>query len=428
MFLTQDTGAILGPISKIFGMLMNAIYEGLCNIGVGNIGLAILIFTLITRIILLPATIKQQKSAKLTAIIQPEINAIRKKYEGKTDQASMMNQQQEIKAVYEKYGTSMTGGCLQLVIQMPIIIALYRVIMNIPAYVVRIKQHFDIIVEEIGGLDAVSVIKDFAENNNLQKIVPSLFANDFSAKNIVDQKNIIVDFLYKLNPKQFEDLIINSNLFPNANLEVISENIAEINEANSFCGLNLVTAPSAYGLRFSPYLLIPVFAFVSQYISSLYMQKANKTKLTDENDQMQQTMKTMNIMFPVMSAFFCYSLATGIGVYWIASAVFMTLTQVFINAHLNKIDLDVLVAQNIEKANKKREKKGLPPIDPKKTANTFKMMEEKVEKTEQERNVVLENQQEKQEQAEKFYFENEDKDSLFAKANMVSKYNEKNKK
>ena len=425
MFLTQDTGAILGPISKIFGLLMNFIYESLSKIGLGNIGLAIIVFTLITRLILLPTTIKQQKSAKLTAIIQPEINAIRKKYEGKTDQASMMMQQQEIKAVYEKYGTSMTGGCLQLLIQMPIIIALYRVIMNIPAYVVRIKQYFEIIVSEIGGLNSISIIKKFAEENNLTKLVPNLFNTELSSKTAMAQENLIIDFLYRLNPTQFNDLM---NLFENANKEVINENLHNINTINSFCGLNLATAPSIYGFSFSGYMFIPVLAFLSQYISSLYMQKANKTKLTDENDQMQQTMKTMNIMFPVMSAVFCWQFATGVGIYWIASAVFMTLTQIFINMHLNKIDLDVLIAQNIEKANKKRAKKGLAPIDPKKTANTFKMMEEKVEKKEQERNTVLENQQDKLVEADKFYFENENKDSLFAKANMVSKYNEKNKK
>ena len=86
---------------------------------------------------MLPLTIKQQKSSKLMAVMQPEIQAIQKKYKGKeNDQKAMMMMQTETKAVYEKYGTSMTGGCLPLLIQMPIIFALYRVIYNIPAYVI----------------------------------------------------------------------------------------------------------------------------------------------------------------------------------------------------------------------------------------------------------------------------------------------------
>ena len=138
LFLTAHDG-LLGPISTLFGYLMNGIYIALDKFGLGNIGVAIIIFTLITRLLLYPSTVRQQKSSKLMAIIQPEIKAIQAKYEGRQDQQSMMAQQAEIKAVYEKYGTSMTGSCVQLLIQMPIIFALYRVIMNVPAYVPAIK-------------------------------------------------------------------------------------------------------------------------------------------------------------------------------------------------------------------------------------------------------------------------------------------------
>ena len=89
---------------------------------------------------MIPLTIKQQKFSKMSAVMQPEIQKIQKKYEGKKDQASMMKQQEEIQLVYEKYGTSMSGGCLPLLIQMPILFALYPVIQNIPTYVRGVRE------------------------------------------------------------------------------------------------------------------------------------------------------------------------------------------------------------------------------------------------------------------------------------------------
>ena len=97
-------------------------------------------FTFIVKLLMVPLTVRQQKFTKLSSLMNPEIQAIQKKYKGKKDQETMMKMQEETKAVYEKYGTSPTGGCLQLVIQMPIIFALYRVISNIPAYVNEVKK------------------------------------------------------------------------------------------------------------------------------------------------------------------------------------------------------------------------------------------------------------------------------------------------
>ena len=122
-----------GPVADILGWIMELLFRFTGMFGIMNIGLCIILFTLVIKLVLFPLTIKQQKSSKLMAVMQPEINAIQQKYKGKTDQQSMMLQQQEMKAVYEKYGTSMTGGCVQLLIQMPILFALYRVIINIPA-------------------------------------------------------------------------------------------------------------------------------------------------------------------------------------------------------------------------------------------------------------------------------------------------------
>lgn len=427
LFLTAHDG-LLGPISTLFGYLMNGIYIALDKFGLGNIGVAIIIFTLITRLLLYPSTVKQQKSSKLMAIIQPEIKAIQAKYEGKQDQQSMMAQQAEIKAVYEKYGTSMTGNCVQLLIQMPIIFALYRVIMNVPAYVPAIKEKFmDIVNTLLTDSNAISKLIKFHQENGLDKVI-NLEKQLHNFEGTAEaQKNFIIDFLYKLNPAQFSKLISD---FSAEIQSLVTPKYELIEQANSFCGLNLSTAPSAVGFA-SPYILVPILAALSQYLSIWLMQKQNKSKLNteNENDTMQQTMNSMNIMMPIMSAVFCWGFATGIGIYWIATSVFMVITQVIVNKQLENLDMDKMIKENIEKANKKRAKKGLPPINEAQAANNIKKMEENMERKEKAREELVNSQKELVEKADKYYFEKEaNPDSLFAKANMVQKYNEKNNK
>ena len=116
-------GGILGPFATVLGIIMDWLFKLTSVFGIQNIGLCIILFTLVTKLLMFPLTLKQQKSSKLMSVMQPELNAIQAKYKGKTDQESMMKQNVEIQALYEKYGTSMTGGCLQLIIQMPILFA-----------------------------------------------------------------------------------------------------------------------------------------------------------------------------------------------------------------------------------------------------------------------------------------------------------------
>ena len=428
LFLTAQ-GGLLGPIATLFGYLMNGIYLVLDKFGIGNIGIAIIIFTLITRILLYPFTVRQQKSSRLMAIIQPEIRLIQEKYEGKKDQQSMLAQQAEIKAVYEKYGTSMTGSCVQLLIQMPIIFALYRVIINVPAYVPAIKEKFINIVDAMGGVNAIETLTKFFNDNsaNIKNITLNQIHNFGLDGNytIEQQKDFIIDFLYKLNPTQMQELITK---FPVEAQNVITKDLEIINNANTFLGLNLSTAPSVNGFTLSPYLLIPILAGLTQYLSIKIMQSQTQVKSNNEEDPSQQMMNSMNLMMPIMSAVFCWGFATGIGIYWIATSVFMVITQLIVNAQLKNLDIDEMIKKNLEKANKKRAKKGLPPINEEKAANNIKKMEENAERKEKEREEKLNSQKLHIEEAEKYYFDGENKDSLFAKANMVQKYNEKNNK
>ncbi len=145
MLLTQNSTPIFKYIVWLLGLIMNAIFELLNMFGIPNIGLSIILFTIVIYLLLMPLTIKQQKFSKLSAKMNPEIVAIQNKYKGKQDNESVVAMNAETKQVYAKYGVSPSGSCLQLLIQMPILFALYRVISSMPAYVTRIGEAFGVL-------------------------------------------------------------------------------------------------------------------------------------------------------------------------------------------------------------------------------------------------------------------------------------------
>lgn len=196
--LLTKTGGILGPIADILGWIMDLLFRFTSAFGILNIGLCIILFTLVTKVLMIPLTIKQQKSSKLMAVMQPEITAIQKKYKGKeNDQKYAMMMQTEIKAVYEKYGTSMTGGCLPLLIQMPIIFALYRVIYNIPAYVQSVRVYYEAVVSKLpSGYEASQAFTDLAQAHKM-------VGERFDYTNV----NTVIDLLYKLTGQQWDSLV-----------------------------------------------------------------------------------------------------------------------------------------------------------------------------------------------------------------------------
>ena len=132
----------MNPIEKLMGFIMNGIYECLYFIGVKDVGwnivLSTVFFTILIYMLLLPMTIKQQKFSRISAVMNPEIQKIQEKYKGKTDQASMMKMQEETKAVYKKYGSSPSSGCLGSLIQLPFLFALWPVMRNVSEHVGRI--------------------------------------------------------------------------------------------------------------------------------------------------------------------------------------------------------------------------------------------------------------------------------------------------
>ncbi|SEA82277.1 YidC/Oxa1 family membrane protein insertase [Oribacterium sp. KHPX15] len=432
VLLTKNTsslpilGSIWNVIVEILGMIMNVIYNTLESLGIGNIGLSIIIFTIVMRIILFPTSFRQQKSSRMMQLMQPEMKAIQEKYKNKTDNASMMAQQAEMKALYEKYGTSMTGGCLPLLLQMPVIFALYRIIMNIPAYVPSVYKIYSNVLNAIGGDSAAQKLVEFGNNNNLTAILKQLHnlgIEENASYSSEQVSNFIVDFLYKLNPTQWSNL---ASVFPDAS-QVIEKASADAERINNFLGINLSTAPSSMGLVPNVYWIIPILAGVFQYLSTKLMSSSNKA-LADGNDQSAQMMKSMNLTMPLMSVWFCFSFASGIGLYWCASSGVMIIQQLLLNNYFSKISDKEMIEKQIAAANAKRAKKGLAPIDEKSVENRILAAKDKAETSENNRLEVIAKQNYKTKESTDYYNKNAKPGSLASKANMVQLYNEKNEK
>jgi YidC/Oxa1 family membrane protein insertase len=341
VFLTQS-GGVLGPIATLLGWILNAIYEFLSLFGIENVAIVIILFTFITRGLMIPLTLKQQKFTKLSAKMNPEIAKIQSKYKGKKDELSMRNQQLETQAVYQKYGASPTAGCLPMLIQLPIMFALYKVIYNIPAYVNDIRTIYNNIAVSIMRTNGyVDIMTKYADANHVRVV----------AENGALSVNNIIDILSKFSKPEWTDLLTK---FPDA-ANSISANSDKILQINRFIGgLNIIDNP---GYKF-PGILIPILAAALQYVQTKQISVNNPT---DKDNPMAASMKSMNVVMPIMSGIFCFTFQTGIGLYWIAGSVFAIIQQSIINKYMEKVDVETLIEKNVMKANKRKARKGIDP-------------------------------------------------------------------
>ena len=350
--LTAADWPIVGQLCWLLGKVMNFIYLMLTDtFGLQNgvVGLSIIIYTIIVYTCMLPMTVNQQRTSKMSSKMNPEIQQIQKKYKNKKDQASMMKQQEEIQQVYDKYGTSMMGGCLPLLIQMPFLFALYPVIYNIEAYVPAIKTASD-------------SVQRFLTIPNLKEAPIHMIKNSGG---------------YSI---------------PAAAI--------------------IVTA-----------ILLPVLSGATQMLNIRLNQAVSGQQL-DKDNPMAGTMKTMNTTMPLLSVFMVFTLPTGIGLYWIVSAVVRTVQQIVINRYLTKISVEDLIEKNKEKAKQKAKKRGerAERINEMAQTNAKTMKDSAKRKT----NPVSEKEREAKVERAKQNARNAKPGSLADKANMVDRFNKNN--
>lgn len=432
ILLTAYPGSILGPIAKLLGMLMDWIYSGISDITGGRVEsvvLSIVIITIIIYMCLLPLTIKQQKFSKLSQKMQPEMQAIQAKYKDKKDQASMMAMQEETQLLYQKYGISPMGSCVQMLIQMPILFALYRVFYNIPAYLSGVKGSFTGLVDSIQQTSGYQdTLVSLMEKYNV--VTSSGLNASNAASKLADASgdtlsNYIIDILYKL-PSKGWDALMDGKFFDGIQ-SVVEKTHDALLHFNYFLGLNIsdtpwyiiksnfTDKPDKWLLFVILALLIPVLSYLTQMINIKLMPQA-----TNGNDQMANQMKMMNLMMPLMSLFICFTVPVGLGIYWICSALVRGIQQFFVNRHIENLDLEAVMAKNEEKAKKKREKMGLSENYIKKAAQI------KTKSIDSKANVSTSAETEEKLAKAAEYKANAKAGSLASKANMVKEFNERN--
>lgn len=466
--LTQNSTPIIGWCATLLGKVMEWLYVFFNFIGIENIGLCIIIFTLIIKIIMFPLTIKQQKFQKLSTLMNPELQEVQKKYKGKRDQESMMKMQEETQAIYQKYGTSPTGSCMQMLIQMPILFSLYYIISNVPAYVPQVKEYYEDVSHNIVSDydyfkymnkaydDFVKTDKEEDKYEFIDNMLDS-FSSSITDKKAIDQlakystvqwnnltdsyKNFgdLAKDLKDVTDEEWDKLLggitnedkkakinnfINDILVSDSQIssidkefdekaEIVVSSEVKVMEINEFGPVNLSQSPSSV-MGFA--ILIPILCFLTQWFSSKMMMKNNKQQM--EENPMGNSMKVMNTVLPLVSAFIAFSVPAGLGLYWVCNGVFQIIQQFTVNAYFKSVDVNDIIKDNVKKVNKKNERKGIDPnrVASLATTNT-KAISNKTKAKSSNKSTDSNNSNKKYKDG-----------SMAAKANMVKEFNDKNRK
>lgn len=360
VFLTTYQGAILGPIARLLGYILQGLYSVLSVVGIENTGICMILFTFIVNALMIPMQIKQQKFAKMSSVMNPELMAIQEKYKNKKDQESQQKMSLETQAVYQKYGVSPVSGCLPMLITLPILFALYRVIYNIPAYVPQVYDIYDglaKVLQEAGVTVSQLADKSYVSNPTYV-VTQAVKAAKADAGNI----NYYIDVLSQFNSSGWDVLIKNH---PDLS-EIITKTAHQARDINYFLGLNIADTPKIKSFS----VIIPIFSIVTQYISTKLSMAGTQQQTVNSDNPMAQSMQTMNTVMPFMTGFMCLMFPIGVGIYWIAGNVFRIFQQLCINLYFSKINMDDLIKENVEKAKKKYEKMGMDPSVLDKAAKT----------------------------------------------------------
>ena len=259
-------------IAQLFGYLLYWIY----NL-VQNYGVAILIFTVLTKLILLPLTIKQQKSLELSKKMQPLLQELQEKYKDKPEQLSAEYQKLMAENKFNPF-----GGCLLSFIQIPIILGMLFVVGKPLTNMIKMPQ------EEI--------------KEKIIEIMPEDYEGGYEA---YIQANRYVEL----------KVVKNENLL---NLDFLGIDLGEIASENN----------RSFKLLIIP-VLSAVFAWLSIYVINGQQQKVEK-KEPDENEIPMPNMQVMNIMMPVLSGWIAYIVPQGLGLYWFFSSLLQIVIQILL--------------------------------------------------------------------------------------------------
>ena len=270
---------------QIFGFIFRIFFDI-----VKHYGLALLLFTLFTRLILLPSTIKQQKASAKTMRLQPKLRRIREKYQDYNPQERQQKIQQETSALYQREGTSpMGGGCLPLLVQMPILFGLYGVIREPLSYVLNLSKETLATISAATGIDPLTGSK--AGYNQFEALT---YIKNQLAAGVTEFEGIPAEVIEQIQNFNFKIFGIDLVLIPK-----------DVFAAKDFSLAGLLV------------IAVPVIAGLSQLLTSVLSQR--RQKKANPNMENQQMMGCMMFSMPLFSVWIAWSLPVGMGLYWILS-------------------------------------------------------------------------------------------------------------
>lgn len=320
-------------ITRPLGWIIQLIY----NL-VQNYGVAIILFTAVVKLILLPLQIKSQKSMKKQQMIQPIVAELQKKYANDKEKLQM-----EMMKVYKENNVSMAGGCLPTLIQFPILIGLYQVIQKPLSYLMNLDFKATDVMDRIHQV--VERMVEVGAQANVGNLA-SMGVEEL-AKNIQKLNQIpFLTWTRYLNEQfgEFADWVLNFNFL---GLDL---------SKNPSAGFSALIGGNFDNLNTILLLLIPAVAIFATWFSLRQTQKqSGQTTQTNDASPAASMTKSMNLIMPIMTGVFTFTLPAAMGIYWIASSVMQIVTQHILNAYFDKKEDDFVV--KIPEKNRNKRKK-----------------------------------------------------------------------
>lgn len=337
-------GFIMDFINNIFGGILNIIFDGVVMITpVAALAISIIIFTIVARVLLTPLQLSSQRTSRGLNKIQPELQKIQSKYKGRTDQQAQLEQSNEMRALYKKYKINPFAGCLPLLIQFPLIIALFNVLREPAKYISKLGAEYTSIAATI--MDKVGNYQ-----TALEPFVKTVETASRSTFNLSDKVEL-GQFLSHLNTVQWTEFMdkVNNPLLAN----VLNNKM----EYEKFITFNVVDSPSVLIQSQWWVILIPLIAGGSTYIFTKITMAANGQANQSSSAQpnpAESMMKSMNIVMPIMTGMFAYTMPIGLALYWIAGNFIMLIQQKIVNKMLERQDakMEEMLAKDREEARK----------------------------------------------------------------------------
>lgn len=332
----------MGWITSFFGMLLDYIFEFVAlGMPVATLGISIIIFTIISRLLMTPLQIMQQRTTKGMALIQPELEKLQKKYKDKKDKESQAEYSAAMQSLYKKHKVNPLSGCLTLIIQLPLIMALFGVLRDASTYITKLKEIYVGLATNI--MSSVSnyqdILQPYLDIHSMKGKIKFDLTQTAAENGVLGVKEL----LSKLTSSQWSELLGQIPKDVTANIQSLIE------QKNSYewFGVNLVDTPAqlvSSGMWIA--LVVPVLVWISTIIYSKYTMAQTQAKQSGQsaNAQSEQTMKTMNTILPVMTAFFAYTMPCGLALYWIVGNIIMMLQQMIVTKMLEQKD----TASNIQ--------------------------------------------------------------------------------